>query len=159
MYAAYKYGHQRSRGPSSVTAARSLQPGPWVDGLTVGTDLEVQVWPRGVARGADLADVLALLDLLAGIHHQTGLMRIHGADLLAVDLAVVDNHHVSVCGVELGLHDSAGVGRPNPAIAHAEIGSGVQLGVSKYGVEASTELRGDRPIPRTDELTRALARA
>src|SRR3954469_4690129 len=78
-----------------------------IDRVAVDSHLEVEVRPGGVAGGADVADYLALGDLLAAADGDARLVAVCRRD----PAAVVDHREVAVALHPAAVDDDAGRGR------------------------------------------------
>ena len=106
----------------------------------VDRDLPVQMRAGGVAGRADIADRLALGDLLAGGHCDGAHVAVERGDAVAM----VDDDTIAVAGHGAGRDDRAAVGRNDGrAVARADVHAGVVLLRLVDRVVAPAELRGD----------------
>src|SRR4029077_21234912 len=94
-----------------------------VDGHALHPGLEVEVRSGREPGRADLADHVTDLHRVADLHVQTGLVRVHGRDAVAVP----DDHAVAVAAARPGHeHDATGGGQDRRAGGRVEVGARVQ---------------------------------
>lgn len=115
------------------------QPGVSVDGVVAGaagTNLKMQVRPRGAARRSDIADVGACGDGLArgDVDAMLPHVRIHGTQRLPAD-GVLDDDQSAVPASEFCDRDPpVGDGIDRGAVGRAVVGTGVEGTLSGEGV-------------------------
>src|SRR6266536_34514 len=117
-----------------------------VDGDAVDPDLEMEVRAGAEAGAADVADHLALRDVLAAGDRDARLVAVRRGEAAAV----VDHHEVAVAGLPAAVDDAAGSGGVDRrAVWDADVDAGMEP------APAGAERARDRAAHGPDEPARA----
>src|SRR5205085_1533037 len=120
----------------------SLEIAEGIYGIAVDSHLEVEVGARAVACAADIADDVALGDLLAARDRDRALVAVGGCEIASV----VDDDEVAVAGFPPAVDDRAGGGGMDRGPrARSDVDALV------HASPAPAERARDRPADRPDQ--------